>query len=153
MHFLLPNFPCWFEIPDDWLNEAGFINFSSSRSSFRHMPEDVAMVRLGEIEPPRRVPTSPNDFRGFDRERMVRVLREIATDVEIKAVPLVLLPELDDRLMQAPEYYRCRTYSYRIQDGYHRFYASVAAGFLHLPATVSTVPELVQQCRDLGWCQ
>lgn len=36
---------------------------------------------------------------GFDRTRMVSVLRGIVTGAEIQAVPLVQIPELDDRLV------------------------------------------------------
>jgi hypothetical protein len=44
-------------------------------------------------------------------------------------------------------------YSYRTRDGFHRFYASVAAGFDYVPTTVTTVPELVECAKSLGWCK
>jgi hypothetical protein len=150
MHFQLPNFPCGFEIPDEWLQEAGLRDFVAVTSSFRSTA-DATLVRIGEIEPPLRRRTTTNDYCGFDRRRMVSVLRGIVASAEIEAVPLVQVPELDDRLVGTPKRYR--TYGYRALDGFHRFYASVAAGFELLPALVTTVPELVQFCRDVGWCE
>jgi hypothetical protein len=150
MHFQLPNFPCVFEIPDEWLDEAGIRDFSAETAFYRSTA-DATLVRIDEIEPPMRRRAAPNDHCGFDRGRMVSVLKGILAGAEIEAVPLVLLPELDDRLVRTP--YRYRTYSYRIRDGFHRFYASVAAGFEYLPARITTVPVLVQDCQDLGWCE
>jgi hypothetical protein len=147
MRFSLPHFPFEVEIPDTWFTEADLDSFTASAPSFRSTP-DATPVPLREIEPPLRARTSPNDWHGFDRKRMISILQGIATDAEIKALPLIALPELDHRLVGTP--YRYRTYGYRIQDGFHRFYASVAVGFECLPATITTVPELVQLSRDLG---
>jgi hypothetical protein len=123
MRFQLPTLPCEFEIPDAWLTEAGLNgSFTPSAPSFRSTT-DATLVPLREIEPPLRVPTSPNDWRGFNCKRMISVLQGIATDAEIEAVPLIQLPELDVRLVSTR--YRYRTYNYRIQDGFHRFYGSV----------------------------
>jgi hypothetical protein len=151
MRFQLPNFPSEFETPDTWLAEAGLnSNFTASAPSFR-TSANATLVPIREIEPPLRVNTSPDDWRGFNCKRMISVLQGIATDAEMEAVPLIKLPELDDRLVST--HYRYRTYSYRVQDGFHRFYGSVAAGFECLPAKITTVPELVQLCRNLGWCE
>ena len=150
MHFRLPNFPCEFDIPDDWLDEAGFRGFKALTPSFTSTA-GATLIPIAEVEPPRRLPSYPCDVRGFVRTKMVNVLKEIVGGIEIKPVPLVLLPELDDRLVTT--YQRYRTYNYRIQDGFHRFYASVAAGFECLPALITTVPELVKFCQDAGWCE
>jgi hypothetical protein len=120
MHFRLPSFPCFFEIPDDWLDEAGMRGFSAVTSSYRST--EAGLVSIEDIEPPRRLRTVPKDYRGFDRARMVSVLKGIVAGAEIEPVPLVSIPELDDRLVGT--LYRYRTYSYRIRDGVHRFYAS-----------------------------
>jgi len=151
MQYALPNFPCQFDIPDDWLDEAGFRGFRTTTPAFRSTV-GATLIPLAKIEPPRRLPSYPLDACGFVRAKMVNVLKEIVCDVEIMPVPLVELPELDVRLVGGPSpSYRCRTYDYRTMDGFHRFYASVAAGFEYLPADVTTVPELVQFCRDNGW--
>ncbi len=149
MRYPLPNFPCDFEVPDDWLAESGMNAFAPTARAYRSTI-DAVLVPIHEIEPPYRVKTCPNDWRGFDRTRMIRVMNWIATDAEIEAIPLIQLPELDDRLV--PTHFRYHMYSYRIRDGFHRFYASAAAGFENVPAIITTVPELVEFAKNLGWC-
>jgi len=51
----------------------------------------------------------------------------MATGAEIPPVPVVALPPADDPA--AP-------FAYRVCDGFHRFYASVAAGFEMLPVVI-----------------
>jgi hypothetical protein len=71
MRYPMPNYPCEFEIPDDWLTEAGIEGFTRTAPAYRSTPAAVA-VPLREIEPPYRVPEK--DWRGFDRGRLVSVL-------------------------------------------------------------------------------
>jgi hypothetical protein len=75
-------------------------------------------VPLREIEPP---------YRGPDRRRLISVLNGIATGAEIEPVPLLQLPP--DLPSRAP-------YGFRVLDGFHRFYASIAAGSERLPASI-----------------
>jgi len=56
---------------------------------------------------------------------MVQVLRGIVADAEMPAVPLQSLAFTDE--------FRKPPYSYRLLDGFHRFYASLAVGFECLP--------------------
>ena len=63
------------------------------------------------------------DHGGFSRDRMIAVLRGIASQV--------LIPPIEvDQLLDGDRY------AYRVHSGAHRFYASVAAGFSHVPAVV-----------------
>ena len=94
MRFPMPNFPCHFELPDDWLAESGMDAFTPTATAYRSTAEAV-LVPIHEIEPPYRVKTCLNDWRGFDRTRMIRVINRIATEAEIEAIPLVPLPELE----------------------------------------------------------
>jgi ParB-like chromosome segregation protein Spo0J len=126
MRYPMPNYPCEFEIPDDWLTEADMVGFTRAAAAYRSTAAAVA-VPLRDIEPPYRTPWTPKDWRGFDHDRLVRVLSWIATDAQIEPVPMVTLPRSD--FLAAP-------YRYRICDGYHRFYASIAAGFEQLPAVI-----------------
>jgi hypothetical protein len=126
MRFPFPLLPAEFEIPDDWLREAGMVGFIPSGSAYRSTAEATA-APLREIEPPFRFPECPKDWRGFDRARMIAVLTGIATGAEIAPVPLCELA-LED-FPPAP-------FRYRLRDGLHRFYASVAAGFECLPAVI-----------------
>ena len=63
------------------------------------------------------------DHGGFSRERMVAVLRAIASQAVIPPIEVDELPDDDG-------------YAYRVHSGAHRFYASVVVGFSHVPAVV-----------------
>ena len=129
MRFAMPNHPCDFEIPDDWVTEAGLVSFTPTARAY-HSTVVAVLVPLVDIEPPFRTATVLKDWRGFDRSRIVGVLKGIAADSEIPPVPLRELPE-------PAEWYDHRPYRYRVRDGYHRFYASIIAGFECLPGTVT----------------
>jgi hypothetical protein len=92
------------------------------RSSLNSHP-----VPLVAIEPPGRVLTVPKDGRGFDRARLVSVLKGIVTGAEIEPVPLLSLPVYE----LGPN-----TYRFRVRDGFHRFYSSIVAGFECLAAVI-----------------
>lgn len=125
MRFPMPNFPCELELPDAWLAEAGLlIGFSPSTPAYRSEP-DARLVPLREIEPPHRDPEYQKDWHGFDRERLIKVLRGFVDGEVIPPVPLLELQPHPDSI-HLP-------YRYRVLDGFHRFYGSVAAGFQHLP--------------------
>jgi hypothetical protein len=128
MRFLFPRFPAEFEIPDDWWVEASMTGFTPLASAYRSTPEATCAVPLFDIEPPFRLPTVPKDFHGFDRERMIRLLRGMATDVVLPPVGLLILPPLAD--ISVPPF------KYRLLCGVHRFYASIAAGFEFLPSAM-----------------
>jgi hypothetical protein len=129
MRFPMPNYPCEFEIPNEWWAEAGMVGFSPSNSASADRSSTAAMlVPLQTILPPPRFPTAPKDWHGFERARLVSLLKGIATGVEIEPVPLLKLPQ--DDVWRMP-------YRYRMRDGFHRFYVSIAAGFECLPAVIS----------------
>jgi hypothetical protein len=127
MRYQMPNYPCEFEIPDAWVTEAGMDGFSPTAQAYRSTLNAV-LVPLREIEPPYRTPWTPKDARGFERARLVAVLNGIATGSEIEPVPLLKLPS-SELLSRAP-------YGYRVLDGFHRFYASIVAGFECLPGMI-----------------
>jgi hypothetical protein len=126
MCFHFPVLPAEFEIPDAWWTEAGMTAFGPGAPSYRSTP-DAVLVPLREIEPPFRNPEVIRDWRGFDRARMIRVLSGMASGAEMPPVPVVALPPADDPA--AP-------FAWRVCDGFHRFYASVAAGFERLPVVI-----------------
>jgi hypothetical protein len=126
MRFRFPLLPAEFEIPDAWWSDAGMTAFRASEPSYRSSPEAV-LVPLREIEPPFRNHEVIRDWRGFDRARMIRVLSGIASGAEMPPVPIVALPSADDP---------AGPFAWRVCDGFHRFYASVAAGFEKLPVVI-----------------
>jgi hypothetical protein len=123
----MPHYPCEFEIPDEWWITAGMTDFAPSRLAYRSALS-AKLVLLREIEPPHLDLASPRDWCGFDRARMLRILHGLKEGAEIRPVPLLELV-MDD----VPSN---KSYAYRVLDGYHRFYASIAAGFQFLPASV-----------------
>jgi hypothetical protein len=124
MRFPYPRFPAEFEIPDDWWAEAGMRGFAPTTTSYLSTDPVAHLVPLRDIEPPFRFREYPHDFGGFERARMVRILSGFVAGADIEAVPLIKLPMPD--APQAP-------FHYRVYNGFHRFYASVAAGFACLP--------------------
>lgn len=126
MRFSMPHFPCEFEIPDAWLSEAGMISFKPMASSY--LPDaEAALIPLTAIEPVPRFTTHSKDWRGFDRERLIRLLKGFVAGDAIEPVPLFEMPQFE--FAHSP-------YRYRVLDGLHRFYGSIAAGFSHLPAAI-----------------
>jgi hypothetical protein len=127
MRAAMPNFPCEFEIPDEWWVAAGMAGFAASQPAYRSAA-GAKLVSLREIEPPHLDPANPRDWCGFDRFRMLRILSGLKDGVEMRPVPLLELA--------VDEVPSSKSYAYRPLDGYHRFYASIAAGFQFLPASV-----------------
>jgi hypothetical protein len=101
MRYAMPSFPCEFEIPDDWLTDAGAVGFIPTTTAYRS-PSDAVLVPLVDIEPPYRVLTATKDWRGFDQTRFISVLKGIVTAAEIEPVPLLELPVFEF----APNTYR-----------------------------------------------
>jgi len=110
-----------FEIADGWLTEAGF---AASATVSRHYraPSNVAFeaVPLADIEPIRR--QVELDGNGFCRRRLVQILKGLAADAELPPIQVHPLP--------------CGPFKYGLRDGFHRFYASLAAGYLSIPAII-----------------
>jgi hypothetical protein len=123
MRFAFPRYPAEFEIPDDWWIEAGMSQFvPQQRQAYRSRAETFA---LDEIEPAFR--TDPLDCNGFVRSRMVAILRGFVDDSELPPICLLVIP---------PRYeWPNNPFKYRVIDGVHRFYASIAAGFNCVPAS------------------
>jgi hypothetical protein len=104
------------EIPPAWLVDAGVQDYVPNRPSYRCTAPHV-LIATAHIE--RVVRTRPLDANGFCRDRMIRILAGIRDDDDI--IPPVPLWEIGAG-------------RYRLRDGTHRFYASLALGFSHLPS-------------------
>ena len=126
MRYAMPNFPNEFEIPDDWLIDAGAVGFTPTTTAYRSSP-DAVLVPLVHIEPPHRIMTVAKDWRGFDRSRFISVLTGIVTAAEIEPVPLLELPVFE---------FAPNTFRFRSRNGFHRFYASIVADFECLAAII-----------------
>jgi hypothetical protein len=123
MRFAMPHLPGSFEIPDDWIVEAGFVGFKPTESAYLSTTAGLS-VPLTQVEPIVRFVSTPKDFGGFDRGRLIRILKGFVAGDNIEPVEGIQLPIFEV----------CRSpYRYRVCNGYHRFYASIAAGFDALP--------------------
>jgi hypothetical protein len=76
------------------------------------------IVQLLEIAPVQRNPGVP----WFHRDRTVKILRAFVANDALPPVPVHELPT--------------GSYRYALRDGFHRFYASAAAGFNALPIEI-----------------
>jgi hypothetical protein len=129
----MPNYPCDFEIPDAWLADAGMEGFMRTGTAYRSTP-GATLVLLSEVEPPYRKLSTTRDWRGFDRAKLISILRGFIADAEIEPVPLLELPA---GLHIVPTFVLPGPYEYQVRNGFHRFYASIVAGFERLPAVIS----------------
>lgn len=93
-------------------------NFSASNDAYRAAPDEtcpnlsIQIVPVGLIAPICRNVT--NDFGGFSKCRMIRILAGLVSSTAIPAVRVKA--ELQGK------------YHYSLYDGFHRFHASIAAG-------------------------
>jgi hypothetical protein len=121
--FALPNRQCRFEIPEEWWAEAGMTNFAPTSASYFSAPDPcVIAVNLCDISCPRR--TIANDFGGFNRSRLHKILSGFVAGEQIPPVKIQEMPQ--------------GFFRYELRDGFHRFYASIAAGFKSIPAVIAT---------------
>jgi len=122
MEFTLPD-GTRFEIPDEWWKAAGMDRFVRRSSAYRYRADEkfpelvVTLIPLAAMKPVHR--QVPIDFGGFSRDRMERVLRWIASDTPTEPVRARAIN--DSR------------YGFELHDGFHRYYASAAAGFPDIP--------------------
>jgi hypothetical protein len=108
-------------VPAEWIAQAGLIGFIPERSAFRCDDAHV-LIKLADIEPPMRNAGVTLDANGFGRDRMMNILEGIRDNASI---PPIFVEESDPG--QRP---------YRVRGGVHRYWASVATGFTHVPCDI-----------------
>lgn len=109
-------------IPAEWLAEAGVQNFKPTRPGFQCDNPDHRLFALADIEPPLRFSDYPLSANGFDHDRMVRLLTGIRDNVALPHI-LIEVTEAGGR-------------PYRVREGVHRYHASLALDFSHVPAEI-----------------
>ena len=121
MHFQTPKGEIAFDIPDEWWHFAEMDAFTLRgrfypyRASASH--QEIAAVPIAEIEPPARNSGVPP----FKKYKMVPVLFGFCS-------PECALPPVQIEPLAGSDMYR-----FKVRDGYHRYYASVAVGYPLLP--------------------
>ena len=122
-YFDLPRGGGRFKLLADWWVEAGMDDFRRETEAYLvTVYPQVQLIALADIAP------TPLDRRaltdgGFDYDRMMKILRGIAGKQVIPPVEVMDHQQGD--------------YRYKVYDGNHRYYASIAAGFPCLPTIIS----------------
>lgn len=126
MDFVTPLDDVSFIIPDDWWDFAEMSAFDCGVGAGYYPPcvkegQSFEAVLLSEIEPPSRTVAGLS----FRKYKLMPVLFAFASPE--CALPLVEVSEDID--VGSP-------YKYRVVNGYHRYYASVAVGYRKLPVLI-----------------
>ena len=130
MQFETPVTGTRFEIPDEWWSFADMDSFTLQGGRFYPYHQimgapggDVEVVRLAEVEPPLRNEGVPP----FKKYKLLQVLFAFQS-------PEGALPPVEVFLASSGRY------RFKVRNGYHRYYASVAVGFAQLPIVVCQPP-------------
>ena len=126
MDFMTPRGDVSFAIPDDWWNFAEMAAFDRSLGAGFYPPsvkagEEFETVPLSEIEPPLRA-VAGLSFRKYKLMPVLFAFRSPEC-----ALPLVEVTQQTG--IGHP-------YRYKVINGYHRYYASVAVGYRELPVLI-----------------
>lgn len=126
MDFVTPRGDVGFAIPDDWWNFSEMSAFDCSVGAGYYPPcvkegQTFETVPLSEVEPPLRTVAGLS----FRKYKLMPVLFAFASPE--CALPLVEISEQVDA---------ATPYRYRVINGYHRYYASVAVGYRELPVVI-----------------
>ena len=114
-------------IPADWL---AFCEIDSWHPESKCYPwsgtQTVEMVAIKDIQPPRRSP----GMEPFRKYKVVPVLLAF-TSPECALPPVAVEPLPNDAVFR-----------YRVINGFHRFYASRAVGYVSIPVVINVTSEL-----------
>ncbi len=106
--------PFRFWIENEWWHEAGMDQFKPSTKHYAVLDgRPFKIVPLAQIRPPERI----FRVRGFEMDKMVSILQAFKNLVPLKPIKGTGNTEGKNDFL------------YEVQDGYHRFFASVAVGF------------------------
>ncbi len=124
MKFETPNKDVSFEIPGDWWEFCEMESFKAPNGDGSYYPycsrmKEVEVVSLSSVEPPA-------------RKKGVPLFRKC------KLVPVLLAFKSPERMLppvQVEETNRT-DYEYKVVNGYHRYYGSIAVGYQFIPIKV-----------------
>jgi hypothetical protein len=121
-NFIVPGSNIEFEIPDDWWQFCDMEDFRPATTFYLYSRRDVGVqtVPVSAVRPPER----DAGVVGFHKNRLVPILLAFTSDrCALPAVPVRELADGD-------------AYRYQVLDGYHRYYATIAAGYSRLPVLI-----------------
>jgi len=125
MEFKSPRDDVTFHIREDWWRFAEMDTFTPQNDCYPFRdscdrPGKVKVVPIEQIEPP----TRNEGVQPFCKCSLVPILLGFRNRfAELPPVSVKVLPQTDG-------------YQYKVENGFHRYYASVAAGYTHLPVIV-----------------
>ena len=120
--FIVPGSNIEFAIPDDWWRFCDMEDFRPATTFYLYSQRDVGVqtVPVSAVRPPER----DAGVVGFHKNRLAPILLAFTSDrCALPAVPVWELADGDP-------------YRYQVLDGYHRFYAAIAAGYSRLPVLI-----------------
>ena len=130
MVFSVPRSTVRFTIPDDWWQFCDCARFHRKADFYIYPPEldlHTNVVAIEDVEPPQR----DAGTELFKKHRLVPVLLGLQSQQGV--VPPV------EVLVQG-----CGRYKYKVRNGFHRFYGSIALGFPRLPVTTKILIHCVK---------
>lgn len=122
MRFQTPRRDIEFTIADEWWSFSEMETFDSGPGTYypyTRSAKGVQIIELSQVEPPQRT----DGVSPFKKYKLVPVL------LAFQSPECGLLPI---EVCEAHE----SGYRYRVTNGYHRYYASVAVGYTNLPVIV-----------------
>ena len=121
MKIRIPNSRNHFELPDEWLHDAGMASFVPNSSHYSvNFSACSEIVPISEIESPFR----ENGKLWFrDRESVVDLLTKLRDSTELDPI------EVWSKEKKAS----CQ---YIVKDGFHRFYLCLALGYREIPIKI-----------------
>ena len=124
MHYRVPHSEHTFEIPDEWLAFVSLDNWLRGSNFYPYdtrLADQIDVLDIDSIEPPQRDP----GIEPFRKYKLVPVLFAFTS-------PECALPPVRVKLLPAGGQYK-----YRLENGFHRFYASIAVGYRAIAAIVT----------------
>jgi hypothetical protein len=122
-----------FEIPSEWWESAGMHNFVPSSECYAVNPTAYsAIVSVEEIECSR----ANGELWFRNRDSVIEVLRKLRNHIELEPISVWSKEKTGSD-------------KYRVRDGFHRFYLSVAAGYKKMPVKIDDfdLSEFLEQER------
>ena len=118
-----------FEIPDEWLSQAGFDSFCLN-SDYYEIPTKFDSKRVLLLDHSCIYPRKRNNgVLEYRKESMINFLCRIRCNQPIDPI-IIMKPSTDNG------------FEYWLKDGYHRYRASFAAGFKKIPAILEFNPDI-----------
>ena len=115
MQFRVPHQAIEFDIPDAWMIAANANEFTPKTLAYLASSDSrwpTTLISISEIA----TPVRNSGVLGLNEERTVSILRAMTSGQILPAVEGDIPPGVSE-------------FRYRVRDGYHRFYISVALGF------------------------